>query len=402
MRTQEKSVNTAFIWIAALICVVIYAGTAFAENKTGQSDTGMKAQKNKLLEQKENYDAHRSYVKAHFNDDEMDSWFGWVLGNISGGGCEIGEALNVAGSIKDGDPKSWQDEWEKMAQRVEARAEKSLAGGHKISAGDAYRRACVCYRAALVSMMPDNPKFKTLAAKARTCLQKAGKLYDPPLEYVEIPFEKTVLPGYFIRANKNGKKCKTLVMIGGGEYANEETKRQQEECMDGLPNGNRKFVVTPLNEGASEHCINLNRSLMSQVVFDWLDEVFEKPGQPTTLKENRIMKITRIYTGKDGESHFADMEIPLSEAEGGLNISELQKTTGIQFLETHGNFDFHRAPHRQYVIFLDGAVEIETGNGVKKTFQAGDILLAEDTTGRGHIIRTLDEKEHRSIFVTID
>ena len=69
--------------------------------------------------------------------------------------------------------------------------------------------------------------------------------------------------------------CPFLDLIGEGEYVNEETKKQQKECMDGLPNPEKKFVITPLNEGASELCINMNRSLMKQVVFDWLDEVFK-------------------------------------------------------------------------------------------------------------------------------
>jgi hypothetical protein len=35
--------------------------------------------------------------------------------------------------------------------------------------------------------------------------------------------------------------------------------------------------MVEVNEGASSHCITENRSLMSQAVFDWLDEVFEEP-----------------------------------------------------------------------------------------------------------------------------
>jgi hypothetical protein len=35
------------------------------------------------------------------------------------------------------------------------------------------------------------------------------------------------------------------------------------------------MVITPVEEGASNHCIMENRSLMSQELFDWLDEVFK-------------------------------------------------------------------------------------------------------------------------------
>jgi hypothetical protein len=77
--------------------------------------------------------------------------------------------------------------------------------------------------------------------------------------------------------------CPFLALIGEGEYTNEETKKQQQECMQALPNPKKKFVVTLVNEGASSHCLGENRSLMSQIVFDWLDELFQraqpKPGR---------------------------------------------------------------------------------------------------------------------------
>ena len=116
------------------------------------------------------------------------------------------------------------------------------------------------------------------------------------------------------------------------------------------------------------------------------------------------MKITRIYTGTDGESHFEDVEIPLEERSPGGRISELQSATGIFFRETDGGYelDFHNAPRRQYVINLDAAVEIEVGDGTKRRIGPGEILLAEDTTGHGHISRAVGAAPRRSLFVTLD
>jgi len=65
-----------------------------------------------------------------------------------------------------------------------------------------------------------------------------------------------------------------LLIVGEGEYKSEEVKRQQKLCMDNFTNPKKKMVVTPANEGATNHCVMENRSLMSQVLFDWLDEVF--------------------------------------------------------------------------------------------------------------------------------
>jgi hypothetical protein len=116
------------------------------------------------------------------------------------------------------------------------------------------------------------------------------------------------------------------------------------------------------------------------------------------------LRVTRIYTGDDGESHFEDVEIPLIDRGGIGAISKLQGATGVVFRETEGDYDydFHNAPRRQYVINLDAAVELEIGDGTKRVLQAGDVLLAEDTTGRGHRSRAVESKPRRSIFVTLD
>ncbi len=116
------------------------------------------------------------------------------------------------------------------------------------------------------------------------------------------------------------------------------------------------------------------------------------------------MKITRVYTGDDGESHFEDIEVPLIDRGKIGWISNLETATGIVFRETDANYDlaFHNAPRRQYVINLDAPVELETGDGTRRVLEPGDVLLAEDLTGRGHISRAVGEKPRRSIFVTLD
>ncbi|MDO9631398.1 MAG: alpha/beta hydrolase, partial [Humidesulfovibrio sp.] len=147
----------------------------------------------------------------------MDFAFALILGATMNHGCEIGEAYATVTNIKEGSATSWQDEWIKMAGCVAARGEASLARGHRVSAREQFQRASYYYRASLISMLPDDPKFKPTALKGRALLKKAGLLFDPPLEYIEIPFEGTVLPGYYRKADCGAKQCKTLVMLGGGE-----------------------------------------------------------------------------------------------------------------------------------------------------------------------------------------
>ena len=115
------------------------------------------------------------------------------------------------------------------------------------------------------------------------------------------------------------------------------------------------------------------------------------------------MKVTRIYTGDDNRSHFEDIEIDIAPSKSGL-ISEIIPATGVIFRETGGDYDydFHTAPRRQYVINLDAAVEITVGSGEKRILKQGEVFLAEDTTGQGHISRAVDSKIRHSMFITLD
>lgn len=116
------------------------------------------------------------------------------------------------------------------------------------------------------------------------------------------------------------------------------------------------------------------------------------------------MKITRVYAGDDGESHFDDVDILLRDAGSIGRLSVRHPVKDIIFRENDADYDYdwHHAPQRQYIVLLDGEIEIETSDGEKRRFAGGDILLVEDTTGRGHRTRTVNKKPRRSVFVTLE
>lgn len=115
------------------------------------------------------------------------------------------------------------------------------------------------------------------------------------------------------------------------------------------------------------------------------------------------MQITRIYSDTEGESHFEDVAIPLHDAGEIGRLSQKHPAAGIIFRENDADYDYdwHTAPQKQYIIMLDGEIEIEVSDGEKRRFRAGDILLVEDTSGRGHKTRVTNNEPRRSIFVTV-
>lgn len=115
------------------------------------------------------------------------------------------------------------------------------------------------------------------------------------------------------------------------------------------------------------------------------------------------MVITCIYETPDGESHFGRLEIDLEDAGVIGRLSRRYPVAGVIFRETSPDYDFdwHPAPERQYIVLLDGEIEIEVSSGERRRFRGGDVLLVEDTTGRGHRTRAVDGKVRRSLFIPV-
>ena len=99
------------------------------------------------------------------------------------------------------------------------------------------------------------------------------------------------------------------------------------------------------------------------------------------------MQVTRLYSGSDGETHFEDIEVSQQEASAGA-LSRRLAVESLLFRTTPGDYEpaRHLAPRRQFIINLDGEVEIEAGS-VTRRFGPGTLIFAEDLSGRGHVTR---------------
>ncbi len=112
------------------------------------------------------------------------------------------------------------------------------------------------------------------------------------------------------------------------------------------------------------------------------------------------MSYVRIYTGADGLSHFEEVEVGLQERGGGTLLSEAMAASGVVFRRNTADYDldWHPAPRRQFVVNLSGAVEITASDGEVRRFGPGSVMLADDTTGKGHKSRAITD-ERVSLFI---
>ena len=109
-------------------------------------------------------------------------------------------------------------------------------------------------------------------------------------------------------------------------------------------------------------------------------------------------KVWRVYSGPDGESHLEELPLrltPFVDVEGAHGESTApQPATSIVFRVSPPDYvlDWHCAPRRQYSISLSGHAEIEVGDGTVARVGPGDVVLAEDLTGRGHVTRVVGDQ----------
>lgn len=115
------------------------------------------------------------------------------------------------------------------------------------------------------------------------------------------------------------------------------------------------------------------------------------------------MHIHNLYTDDKGESHFRDIEIEWAEERRGSKLSKRLPANGIIFRETQAehDVDWHRAPRRQYIVNLDDGVRITASDGESRLIGVGEVLLVEDTTGKGHQSKGLG-KIRRSLFIPVE
>lgn len=116
------------------------------------------------------------------------------------------------------------------------------------------------------------------------------------------------------------------------------------------------------------------------------------------------MRVHNLYEDQEGESHFRDIEIEWTEIMPSIENSERIPATGLYFVRTKASYDldWHTAPRRQYIVNLDTGIRITASDGESREINPGDVLLVEDTTGKGHLSQSIEGKVRHAVFIPLD
>ena len=114
--------------------------------------------------------------------------------------------------------------------------------------------------------------------------------------------------------------------------------------------------------------------------------------------------VHNLFCDAQGESHWRDLTIDWAQEGPEGKTSARQAATGIIFRQTQAEHDrpWHPAPRRQYIISLDAGVELTASDGESRGIGAGEIILVEDVTGKGHLSKSVNNQMRHSIFVPIE
>lgn len=126
------------------------------------------------------------------------------------------------------------------------------------------------------------------------------------------------------------------------------------------------------------------------------------PPPPPVLGDT--FKVMRVYGGADGESHIDTVALPdVGNNIPGKFLQSRLYATDIELGESlPGTFiDWHGVSSPRFLIILSGQMEIGLGDGSKHILKAGDMVLAADTTGRGHTSRSIGTAIVRALTVRL-
>lgn len=116
-----------------------------------------------------------------------------------------------------------------------------------------------------------------------------------------------------------------------------------------------------------------------------------------------MIRCIRIWTNEDGNSSFEEGTLGLPGGKPGDMIGPTVAAASVSFRETEpgGAHDWHNAPTHQLVLTLGGTLEFETHDKRHFILRPGDVLLAEDTSGTGHVWKLIGDEPWRRAYVIV-
>ncbi len=156
-----------------------------------------------------------------FTQDDLNFEVLFALGGVGYGAGETGEIIATVNQINAAGAsyQTFYDNFLAMAQRVGALADEALKAGSRASARSAYLRSAQYFNQALYFVLGTATPSAEAAvyANMQRAWDLAAQLFDPPFARVNIPYQNTSLPGYFMKPDRSNTRRPTVIVNNGSD-----------------------------------------------------------------------------------------------------------------------------------------------------------------------------------------
>jgi alpha-beta hydrolase superfamily lysophospholipase len=112
------------------------------------------------------------------------------------------------------EPQAWWEEWTAMGARMERAAEKAAAESRQATAGNYYLRAAMYYYTGERMVEPGEKKLD-IYRKSLRCAHEGLKRRHKNIEIIDVPYENSALPAYFMKSPAASGPAPTVVLFDG-------------------------------------------------------------------------------------------------------------------------------------------------------------------------------------------
>jgi hypothetical protein len=120
------------------------------------------------------------------------------------------------------------------------------------------------------------------------------------------------------------------------------------------------------------------------------------------------LKLIRIAVDEKGCSYFDKSDVTMELKDFAPPAAPLQASAfqpasqwGLLRLPVGWDGSWHPTPVQQLIICLAGQFEITVGDGRSRCFGPGEMVLLEDTEGRGHVTKVVGSEEVECLSVQL-
>jgi 5-aminopentanamidase len=126
----------------------------------------------------------------------------------------------------------WCREWGRTGQYYERLAEAADQAGQEVTAGEAWRRAALCWHWGKFVFVDDLGQQRAAHDRTVACFRRGAATLSPPAEPVRVPYENTTLAAYLRVPEKATSQPAIVIMMPGLDSVKEELQATAQYMLD--------------------------------------------------------------------------------------------------------------------------------------------------------------------------